>query len=137
MSSEYIGTTFIISPFSWDIEALNKSTVPPSRRIVADEQLIATRCKKDWQLASDALEYPKRRCTSGVNAVIYFMEKCAEVNVFGLYTGDICDHPYHYYDHSFDCTVDKSLFRSAHNFTHEHAMFAFYSRILPKLNLYP
>lgn len=134
---EYKGTILVISPFKWDIEALkNESGIPPSRCLIANERIIASRCKHEWQTEKDAAVYPNRRCTSGVNAVIHFMEVCATVNVFGLDAHASCDYPYHYYDDipGALCVTDAKNNKN-HNFTREHETMSFYSRILPRLNI--
>lgn len=133
---EYNGTKLVVSPYSWDIAPIYKTGIPPSRYIIPGEHFIADSCKRNWQLKKDAAQYPQRRCSSGVIAVIYFLERCDSLNVFGMYNGSTCEYPTEYFrSDQCNATTDREPVHS-HNFTHEHMMMNFYSRSNPKLNLF-
>ena len=59
-------------------------------------------------------------CSSGMHIVLWALEKCGSVTVFGA-VADPC-YPFHYYDPMpEDCSVPASSYDALmHNFTREH-----------------
>lgn len=136
-STEYSETKLIIGPYSWDAKGLKESGIPPSRYIIPNASEIANVCKAKWLTTDFATEFPHKRCSSGVNAFIYFEPRCNKISFFGLYAGDICDIPYYYFS-TFRCDPsDPDANDRSHNFTHEHLLFKAHSAGNKRVTFYP
>lgn len=134
---EYNDTKIIIGPFHWDADLLNKSGIPFTRYVIPNATELGEACKTRWLTEEFAAEFPNKRCTSGVSATIYFLERCSIVDVYGLYDGDLCDIPYRYFQPRKCNASEPFKIDPSHNFTHEHEMFRFYSQEDSRLRLHP
>lgn len=136
-NAEYQNTTVMIGPYPWDAKLLRESGIPAHRFEIPNATEIAQVCKSEWLREDFAAHFPHKRCSSGVNAVIYFRPRCREVNVFGLYYGDLCDIPYRYFSTRKCNSTDVKKIDPSHNFTYEHELFQIYSAHDGKLNIHP
>lgn len=134
---EYASTKLIVGPYKSDHEHLNRSGIPRTRYILPEPKYLAERCKSDWLAKSLVDQFPNKTCTSGVHAVTYFLKLCKHVNVYGLYLGDMCDIPIHYYEERRCNNVNIKKPNPRHNYTYEHEMLALYSEHIPALKLFP
>jgi len=136
-TQEYKDTKLIIGPFQWDADLLRKSGIPASRYVIPNITDLGEKCKAQWLTPDVVTEFPHKRCTSGVSATIYFLERCASVDVYGLFDGNLCDIPYRYFSSRKCNASDTVKIDPSHNFTHEHALFRKYSAIDPRLTVHP
>ena len=142
-TEEYRTTKIMIGPYLWDQKKLGETGIPLSRRESPEAAMLVNNCRMNWLSEDDAKQFPSKRCTSGIYAIVFFLKRCKQVNVFGVHpwahTDNACSVPLHYWG-NYTCShhISRAQFDDqGHNFTHERRTLVKYSKMNARLKLYP